>query len=75
MIGFGTFVPRKNAHVHLYGPIARGNVFTVQAALCGGPKWSLVVRNGWAGLYHDYETPQAAASQRPPTCPKCKEFV
>jgi len=76
VIGFGTFVPRKNANVHLYGPQDNQLVnFTVLTPLCRGPQWSNIVRNDWAHLYHDHATPQEAAQARTVTCPKCLEYV
>lgn len=77
MIGYGTFVPRKGANTHLYGPASSGLPVTIQVALCGGPKWANKVNNAWADLYHDHATPQEAAqaSVRPVTCPGCLEYV
>jgi hypothetical protein len=73
VIGYGTFRPRKNAHVHLYGPRARTTGFTALGPMCEGSKWTHVVRNDWGDLYHDHATPQEAAqaSVRPVTCPEC----
>ena len=68
-IGYGTFVPRKGAHRHIYGPVKRTSMFTFQAPLCGTVKWSLQRLNRWDSFYLDYETKQEAAQTA--TCPKC----
>ena len=68
-IGYGTFVPRKGAHRHIYGPTEHTTMFTYQAPLCGTVKWAGKAVNAWSNMHHDYKTKQEAAQEA--TCPKC----
>lgn len=75
VIGYGVTRPARCGLSHIVGPVSVDATFTTMGAICGRPqsKWKVV--NGWGDLYHNYATPQEAAAQRPPTCPKCAEYV